>query len=353
MKVLFLTKYSRMGASSRLRSYQYFPFLISNSVDVTVSPLFNDNYLTNIYAGRKNIKDIFLSYFKRFLILFTLFKYEVVLIEYELFPFLPAWGERLMKLFGVKYIVDYDDAIFHNYDLSKSFLIKNLLGNKIDIVMKLSNAVIVGNEYLEQRAIRSGSKRIYVIPTVIDTHNYHINDTHNKGSFMIGWIGSPSTFKYLLSLRNAIEKLNYNYNITIIHIGSNRLLNWPLIKEEQIDWTEQSEINSIRRFDVGVMPLFDTKWEKGKCSFKLIQYMGCSLPVVASAIGMNKQVVTINNGFLVNSMEEWYIALERYILDKNLRLIHGKNGRRIVELNYSLEKMQQIHLNIIQEVVKG
>jgi len=131
MKVLYLTKYSRLGASSRLRSFQYFPFLKENGIDVAFSPLFNDEYLKDLYSGKQSVKTIFSSYLKRFFILFTVFKYDKIVIEKELFPYLPALFERILAFAKVKYIVDYDDAIFHNYDLSPNKLIRFFLRNKI------------------------------------------------------------------------------------------------------------------------------------------------------------------------------------------------------------------------------
>jgi hypothetical protein len=172
MKVLYFTKYTRKGASSRLRSYQYFPYLEEEGIKITVSPFFNNDYLENLYAKKSTLKQVMQAYIKRFFIVCTVYKYEYIIIEYELFPYFPAWIEFLFHLFGIKYLVDYDDAIFHNYDLHPNPLIRFFLKKKIDKVMKYSYTVIAGNEYLTGRAYRAKAKKVQIIPTVIDLTKY-------------------------------------------------------------------------------------------------------------------------------------------------------------------------------------
>jgi hypothetical protein len=175
MKILYFTKYTRKGASSRLRSYQYFPYLEARGFKITVSPFFDDQYLENLYAHQSTIKQIIKAYIRRFLALRKVFKYDWIFIEKELFPYFPAWFETLFSLLKIKYIVDYDDAIFHNYDLNPNPIIRFLLKRKIDKVMKYSNMVIVGNEYLANKAREAKASKIQIIPTVIDLTRYHVN----------------------------------------------------------------------------------------------------------------------------------------------------------------------------------
>lgn len=338
MKVLYFTKYSRNGASSRLRSYQYFPLLEEKGIQITVKPLFDDVYLKELYEGKKNKRRIVKSYIRRFFQLFIVFKYDKVVIEKELFPYFFSWFERLFSFSGVKYIVDYDDAIFHNYDLSHNKWIKKFLSNKIDLVMKNSYTVIAGNSYLAQRAQKAGAKKIVIIPTVIDTDRYQIKVSSNSKPFVIGWIGSPTTFKYLKALRPVFEQLALKYDIVLHIVGTKESLGLPNI-EKHIAWSEDTEVASILTFDVGIMPLNDTPWEKGKCSYKLIQYMGCGLPVIASPVGMNLEVVKEGkNGFLANNNEKWYHSIEILLKEYLLSATLGHYGRYIVEKNYSLKK---------------
>src|SRR5690554_3812328 len=129
MKVLLLSKYPRMGASSRLRSLQYLPALADEGIEVTVSSLFDENYLRELYEkGRKSKVRSLMLYLKRLFVLLTVFRYDVLWIEYEVFPYLPAFAEQLLRLLGKPYVVDYDDAVFHNYDRSGNGLIRVFLG---------------------------------------------------------------------------------------------------------------------------------------------------------------------------------------------------------------------------------
>jgi hypothetical protein len=176
-------------------------FLEEKGIAITIKPLFDDAYLDALYSKKKqNPLQILKYYIQRFLILFTVFNYDKVVIEKELFPYFFSWFESILNGLGVKYVVDYDDAIFHNYDLSNNKLISFFFKNKIDTVMKNCHAVIAGNSYLSERAKASGAKSIIVIPTVIDINQYHIKDNYDSNQVVIGWIGSPSTLKYLKPL---------------------------------------------------------------------------------------------------------------------------------------------------------
>jgi glycosyltransferase involved in cell wall biosynthesis len=348
MKVLYLTKYSRNGASSRLRSYQYFPFLEENGISVTVSPFFDEEYLNNLYAGKSISKFKLVSfYIKRFFKLFSVFKYDSIVIEKELFPYFFSWFEFLLHKLNVKYFVDYDDAIFHNYDLSKSKMIHFLFENKINNVMKYSSCVIAGNSYLAERAEKSGAIKIVLLPTVIDVDLYKTKKKHTSSKIIIGWIGSPSTFKYIKNCKNIFSKLLQNKNVELHIVGSKENIGLgPNMK--YLEWSEENEVNLISKFDIGIMPLENTPWELGKCSYKLIQYMGCGVPVVASAVGMNNEVVVEGiNGFLVQTEEQWLERLTQLIEDEALRESMGKKGRIKVESEYSIQKKQAILLAIL------
>lgn len=338
MKVLYFTKYSRLGASSRMRSYQYFPFLERNGIEITVKPLFDDDYLKNLYAKQKQSPFKILKYYvKRLLVLFTVFKYDKVVIEKELFPYFFSWFEKLLWLFNIKYIVDYDDAIFHNYDLSTNKVIRFFLKNKIDRVMKYSHTVVAGNSYLAARAGQAKAKNIVVIPTVIDVAKYKVKANYEVKTVVIGWIGSPSTFQYIETLLPVLEQLieKYNCEVHIVGAKNDNALYTDNIKF--IPWSEEHETDLIASFDIGIMPLKNTPWELGKCSYKLIQYMGSGVPVVASPVGMNIEVVEESeNGFLANTNDEWFATVTKLMENSILRRQFGEKGRQKAEQQYSL-----------------
>jgi glycosyltransferase involved in cell wall biosynthesis len=319
-----------------MRSYQYFPLLKKQGIDVTVKPLFDDDYLHQLYSGKKPKGIIIKSYFKRLAVLFTVFGYDKLVIEKELFPYFPAVFEILLNKLGVKYVVDYDDAIFHNYDLARNPVMK-MLKNKIRHVMRNADAVTAGNNYLAQYAISSGARKVQVIPTVIDSSRYKEKDDISSHHVAIGWVGSPTTLKYLKIIAPVLADICRAYHVKVHIIGGKAGIGLGE-NEEIIEWTEASEADLIHNFDIGIMPLQDSPWEKGKCGYKLIQYMGCGLPVVASPVGVNVDIVKEgHNGALATTDQEWYRALETYITDTSLRKEHGKNGRQLVDQKYNLQ----------------
>jgi glycosyltransferase involved in cell wall biosynthesis len=350
MRLLYLTKYPRLGASSRLRSYQYFPLLEKVGNTVNVSPLFDEHYLKGIYNGDTSYVSVFKGYAKRFFKLFSIFKYDMVVIEYELFPYFPSFFEYILSKLGVKYIVDYDDAIFHNYNLHPNIWVRKLLGDKIASVMKNSACVLAGNNYLAEYAKKAGAKRIDILPTVIDGSRYVQKTITSGHKIVIGWIGSPSTFKYLKSLRSVFEKLGKQHNIEIQIVGANKNLGLSTI-EKQLEWSEATEVASILKFDIGIMPLEDSPWAKGKCSYKLIQYMACGIPVICSPVGMNIEVVNAGvNGYLASSEEEWESAFEKLIESASLRAEMGQAGYTLAKENYTLQVQVPKIVSIIKEL---
>jgi glycosyltransferase involved in cell wall biosynthesis len=343
VKIFFFTKYTRAGASSRYRSYQYFPALEAAGLRVTVLPLFDDAYLAHKYArGHARVVDVLLAFARRLWGVFTVPRCSVVVIEYELLPWVPALLERWLAWRGCRMVVDYDDAIFHQYDSHSNLWVRRLLRKKIATVMRLAYTVVAGNAYLADYARRVGARWVEVIPTVIDLARYAASGTTDAPSssaavFTIGWIGSPSTTRYLKNIALALAEACRNGQARVRLIGSGQI-ELPGVPVEVVQWREGTEVDEIRGLDVGIMPLKDEPWARGKCGFKLIQYMACGLPVVASPIGANCEIVaTGNNGYLASTTNEWVSALENLRANVELRRRMGEAGRRRVEERYCLE----------------
>jgi glycosyltransferase involved in cell wall biosynthesis len=342
MKVLLLSRYSRMGASSRLRSYQYLPFLQDNDVQVTIAPLFSSRYLRNRYSHtRGNHLLIAQAYGNRLWQLLNACSYDLIWIEKEIFPWLPAYFEKIGSIWRIPWVADYDDAIFHRYDLSSVKIVRQMLGQKIDRVMLHAGLVIAGNQYLAERAKKAGAQRVEVLPTVVDMKRYDripLNDNvDTERPVVIGWVGSPTTVPYLQSLSHVLGRLRRRYQIKVVNVGGGDIKMSGLSLENQ-GWTEDSEVRKIQRFDIGIMPLPNSLWARGKCGYKLIQYMACAKPVVASAVGGNLDIVTDGkNGLLAETSEGFYAALEKLIKDPMLRYRLGKNGFHLVKKRYCLQ----------------
>lgn len=348
-KIIFFTRYSRLGASSRLRTFQYLPYF-KNDFDIQISPLFDDEYLKRLYSGKSTIYFVVKAYIRRFFILFKVNKYELVWIEKELFPYLPAWVEKCLQLIKKPYVVDYDDAIFHNYDLSNNFY-KKILSKKIDKVMKNSSLVLVGNNYLKDRAVKSGAINIEVLPTVVDLTKYtrrEINPSNDK--LVIGWIGTPYTVKYLNKITPIIDKLSEKYKLTLRVIGATEgFLNSNNI--EYVQWSEETEAKEIQKFDIGIMPLNYSPWEMGKCGYKLIQYMACGIPVIASPIGVNIDIINnTKSGFLATNDDDWITSFEKLFASKKLRVEMGRNGQKAIERYYCTQVQAPRLIELLKKI---
>lgn len=335
MKVLLLSRYSRLGASSRYRSYQYLPFLTEKGVDVTVSAFSSDHYLQQLYSQRSTpVGDIARSYFHRFVQLRKARSYDLVWLEYEAMPWLPYFLESLLYA-GLPYVVDYDDAIFHRYDQHPSPLVRQALGKKIDKVMRNAAVVIVGNEYLADHAHMAGAARVELVPTVVDISKYPKTPQPNNALFTIGWIGTPRTARYLESISRALQVVCGDGRAKLVIVGAPDF-RIPGVTIEYKTWSEETEIGEMIKFDVGVMPLRDTPWERGKCGHKLIKYMASSRPVIASPVGVNRYLVEHGvTGFLAGEdQSEWVAAITSLREDSLMRERLGVAGRKKVEAAY-------------------
>jgi glycosyltransferase involved in cell wall biosynthesis len=341
MKVLALTRYGRLGASSRLRFYQFLPHLEAHGVDVTVAALSPDDYVARLYAGRRpGPMSIAAYYLQRIRRLPGVRGYDLIWLEKELFPGFPATFERALARLGVPYVVDYDDATFHNYDRSSNPLFR-LWPRKIDAVMRHAELVTAGNEYLAAHARAAGARRVEVLPTVVDPARYAPRSQPSP-VFSIGWIGTPVTERYLEPVAQQLADVcaDGRGRVILVGVAAGPAAIAPGSLEVR-PWSEEREVGDIRDFDVGIMPLDDTDWERGKCGYKLIQYMAGAKPVVASPVGVNQQIVEHGvNGFLAGTEEEWRLALRRLRDDPGLRVRMGEAGRRKVEAQYSLEVVE-------------
>jgi glycosyltransferase involved in cell wall biosynthesis len=335
MNVLLLSRYTSLGASSRYRSYQYLPYLRTRGIQVTVAPFLTDRYLQRLYNGdRTSILDVAGAYLRRMAQLLNASHYDLLWIEYEALPWLPSLVESLFLSKRVPYVVDYDDAVFHYYDIHSSAVVRAVLGQKIDRVMRNSTLVIVGNSYLGDRARRAGARKIEILPSVVDLDRFLPREEQRNEVFTIGWIGSPTTEQYLSLLREPLGTLCHDGRAKLVAIGARRI-DLAGIPFEIKPWSEANETALLHSLDVGVMPLIDSPWERGKCGHKLIKYMACALPVVASPVGVNPDIVREGvNGFLASSGAEWISALSRLRDDPSMGRAMGREGRKAVEQQY-------------------
>lgn len=264
---------------------------------------------------------------------------KLIWLEKEAFPWLPWSIERALMPRGVPLVVDYDDAVFHRYDMHISATVRRLLGGKLDRLMGSASLVTAGNRYLADRAKAAGALRVEIVPTVVDLTAYTQRpDRVSEEATTIGWIGTPSTWaEYMAPNMSLLAQAAESAGARIVAVGAGRAAEaHPLLDNRP--WTEASEVARIHTMDIGIMPLTDTPWSRGKCGYKLIQYMACGLPVIASPVGVNAEIVEHGvNGFLATTKTEWAEALRTLLQDPALRARMGQEGRRKVARDYSLQ----------------
>ncbi len=338
MRVLALPRYGSLGPSSRVRFYQYVPSLTSFGMEIQVASLLGNDYVRNLYGGKRQpIFSMLSAYIRRIAYLLNSHHFDLLWIEKELLPWLPTLADDLLLRRGIPFAVDYDDAVFHRYDKHRNRFIRSLLGKKIDAIMRHATTVVVGNEYLAEHASLAGAGRIELLPSVVDINRYTVKEKKEE-QFRIGWIGSPITAPYLGLIKDALEEVAKQTGARLVLVGVGDQDPLPSVAKHVLPWSEDSEVEQIQSFDVGIMPLPDGPFEQGKCGYKLIQYMACGLPVIASPVGVNTRIVEQGKtGFWASSDAEWVDALVMLYKDAGMRTALGQAGRKKVEQEYSLQ----------------
>jgi glycosyltransferase involved in cell wall biosynthesis len=247
--------------------------------------------------------------------------------------FIPG-AEALVHLTKAPRVLDVDDAVWLMNPLGK--MSAGHLARSVD-------AVIAGNSFLANWYSNYCNK-VYIVPTAIDCQRFLIKQNGSKTKndlFVIGWTGTSGNFKYLKLIETPLARFLENHRQARLLIVADRSPTFEFIPKSQVmfePWTAQTESIILNNMDVGIMPLVDDDWTRGKCSFKMLQYMATGIPVVVSKVGMNNEVLAKGLcGFGADNNEEWYQCLELLCSKPHLQVNMGKSGRMIVEDNYSLE----------------
>jgi glycosyltransferase involved in cell wall biosynthesis len=346
MRVLFLTKYDSNGPSSRYRSYNYKSYLEDQNISCDFDPLLGNGYINAFYnKGRFSIfsHQIFSVIRRMAFFIKHASKYDLIVIEKELLPNIPFFIERIL-LKGHKYSLDFDDYIAASY---KQQPIKKLLfKNKIDHLAKGAKFVTVGNRWYFTEI---KSRNLIYLPTVINLDSYpKCKFNYQSENITLVWIGSLTTVKFLGLIGNVLKRLSSVYNITLKVIGGEFKLDG--INVVCTEWNASTEYEEIISSDIGIMPLENNLFARGKCGFKLIQYMACGLPVVASALPANIEIVGESLvGYIADDDQDWFEYLEKLILDESLRRQLGEEGRRRIETKYSYQVWGEQYAKMIKD----
>ena len=343
VKVLALSPIPEQGAGCRFRVSQYIPYLRSAGFDVTVSPFYSAEYFDFVYRPGNYLRKatgLASLVLRRVDELFSMRDYDLVFLYREAIPIGPPFIERSIARLGIPIVYDFDDAIFLPA-VSEANKAVGFLKNpgRVADILGLSDQVTVGNDYLAAYA-RRFNPRVTVIPTSVDTDKFvplSAADKREREKLIVGWIGSPTTFQYLDAIKGVLAEASAKVPFTLRVSGAGRPVNFPGVDVQVVPWSMADEVSLFNGCDVGVYPLTDDEWSKGKCGFKAIQCMACGVPVVAAAVGVNREIIVDGvNSFLAATPAEWVEKLAVVLKDRALREQMAVAGRRTIEERYSL-----------------
>ncbi len=335
-KILFILK-NKNEASSRFRVEAYFPYLKN---DFTFS-IFYSEYNNNA------IPKILRSFIKRMRfirLLFQVTRYDIVFMQRPMSSDRKKsiFFEKLLVKFNKNLIFDFDDALF----------VQN--HTKISNLIKISRRIICGNDYLARYA-KQYNLNTFVIPTTIDTQKFFPLKNKQYDKLTIGWTGTSGNYdNFSQELIETLKKLLDNYqNINFLFICDRKPPEHFNFSYNFIQWNEKTELNDLQKIDIGLMPLIDSEWTRGKCGFKLIQYGAIGIPSIASNVGVNNQVILQNkSGYLIDYEKEWYDKLELLINNEKLRKKFGETARKHIESSYSVKATYPLLKNVCNSLIQ-
>jgi glycosyltransferase involved in cell wall biosynthesis len=334
LRVLMATRYGRLGASSRLRLLQYAPALERFGIECTTRPFLSDAYVEALYGKGSRLTPALAAYGRALGLARAIRAHELIWIEKELLPFLPASLERAL-LGEKKFILDFDDAWFLRYQTGKSLPARWLLGEKFTDLVRRAALTVVANETLQAWAVGQGAREVLLLPTVVDLAHYPVLP-EPAGPFTVGWIGTPVTAPYLQAIEAPLRRLAGEQPLELLIIGAPDL-RVPGVICRHLPWSENAEGALLGQCHVGVMPLSDDAWSRGKSGYKLVQYMAAGRATVASPVGANRTIVVDGiTGMLASDAEQWFVALRRLRDDQGLRSRMALAARARVAGDYAL-----------------
>lgn len=328
-----------LGGGNRVRIEQYVGALRRDGIEMDVSPFFDDAAYRILYRSGHVLEKtwaVLRGAARRLRDLIRARRYDLILVYRESAPVGPPLFERVLRGLGIPYVFDFDDAIFlapiHPANRRWAWLRHP---SRVVETTRHAAAVIVGNEYLASWA-RSHNAVVEIIPSSVDTDRFRpALVARADRPVVIGWVGSSTTAPYLELLDGPLAELARTHpELTVRVIGGT--YRHPSMPVESLPYRLEQEPLDVAAFDIGVLPEPDDLWTRGKGAFKALLYMAAGLPVVASNVGVNSEVIVDGvTGYCVSDARGWVEAIERLAGDPALRAELGRRGRERVELRYS------------------
>ncbi len=355
LKVLILAPApNNISPSQRFRFEHFIGKSSVKNIVFTQKPFFSDATWSILYEKNhffRKATGIINGFIKRFLLLFSMYKYDFIFIHREAAPVGPPIIEWIIaKMLRKKIIYDFDDSIWIKMASESNPMVANLKCSwKVEKICRYSHIVSVGNEFLAKYA-KDFCKDVRIIPTVVDTEIMH-NRLKNQQEtpLTIGWTGTFTNFHNLEIVIPVLNELKKKYNFRFLIIAD-KDPSFNNIEYVYKKWRLLTEIEDLLEMNIGIMPLKNTEVELGKCAFKAIQYMSLGIPAVVSPVGTNRQVVTdCADGFWVENETEWYNKLEKLIVNTDTRFEIGKNARSRIVFNYSVKAIENVFFDLFEK----
>lgn len=340
LRVLFLTRYPLAGASSRYRVFQYLPHLRARGVHCEVQSFMDDDmYRLSTQPGRsaRKIAATLRACLRRLATLLRWREYDIVYMQRELLPFGPPWVERWLKRRGAVLFYDYDDALFIG-KASRYSPLATLLRSpgKTLRLFSLVDCVVAGNDWLRDVALEHGGRAV-TLEVAEDTGRIPMHAPHgNDRPVTIGWLGSPSTAKYLNLVAPALREIARRHpDVRFEMVGGGEFA-MDGVPWQSTEWSLDRELQALARFDIGLMPLPQEDWARGKSGGKARTYMAAGVVPVCTAIGYNLELIRDGEtGFLCRDESQWVETLTRLVEDPRLRQSVAVAARADVERRFA------------------
>lgn len=358
IRILYIVPHRKnRSPGQRFRCEHFLPHLQEAGYTITYAPLLSEWDDKHFYKKSSHLQKLFIlgkSFCKRMLHCWQARHYDIIFIYREAFMVGTTLFERCLSVWKKPIVYDFDDSIWLN-DISEGNKHLRWLKNtkKTNTIISLSSVVIVGNSFLQAHALHYNS-HVEIIPTTIDTA-YHRRTAHaNSTPIRVGWTGTETTHKHLLTILPVLHKVKLTFGnaVQFVYISNKKCDALDAIAEF-IPWNLESEISDLESFNIGIMPLPNDEWSKGKCGFKGLQYMALEIAPILSPVGVNVDIIKHGeNGFLAESFEEWESYLSLLITDASLRKSIGTQARKRIEESYSIHAHKARYIHIFDSLLK-